>query len=75
LVPKKFGLSYVPLRKATDGVDRFLAKACMFGIAASSDCSANVYAPQGFADLERLVIRPNSNTNFDVETYRNKAVR
>lgn len=72
---KKFGVPYEPLRKATDGIDRFLAKACMFGIAASMDGSANVYAPQGFADIERLVIRLNSITNIDVETYLNKACR
>ncbi|PRZ40699.1 nucleotidyltransferase family protein [Tritonibacter scottomollicae] len=73
--PQKFGMPYDPLRRATDGIDRFLATACMFGVSGSANGVANVYAPKGFADLEGLVIRPNSLTNFDAETYRNKALR
>ena len=73
--PQKFGVPYVPLRRATDGIDCFLATACMLGVAGAANGVTNVYAPKGFADLERLVIRPNSLTNFDAETYRNKARR
>lgn len=73
--PKKFGVPYEPLRRATDGIDRFLATACMFGVAASDDGVANVYAPAGFEDLERMVIRPNSLTNFDADAYNSKARR
>ena len=73
--PKKFGVPYEPLRRATDGIDRFLATACMFGVAGSADDVANVYAPKGFTDLDCLVIRPNSLTHFDAETYQNKAQR
>jgi len=73
--PEKFGVPYEPLQRATDGIDRFLATACMFGVAGSTDDGANVYAPKGFADLDRLVIRPNSLPHFDAETYQNKARR
>jgi hypothetical protein len=73
--PDKFGVPYDPLQRATDGIDRFLATACMFGVAGSADGIANVYAPKGFADLDHLVIRPNSLPYFDAETYENKAQR
>lgn len=73
--PEKFGVPYEPLQRATDGIDRFLATACMFGVSGSTDHVTNVYAPNGFSDLDHLVIRPNSLTHFDVETYRKKARR
>jgi len=72
---EKFGLPYEPARKATDGIDRFLAAACMVGVTRSRDGRTDVYAPRGFADVENLTIRPNTRPHFDVDTYRNKAQR
>ena len=68
---EKFGRPYPPLAKATDGIDRFLAPACMVGISAAGD----VYAPKGFDDIEDMVIRPNPVANFDAAELRRKAAR
>lgn len=72
---EKFGLPYKPLRKATDGIDRFLAVACMVGVTSNARDGFEVYAPKGFADLEQLIVRPNSLQHFDAETYLKKARR
>ncbi|MGX1197142.1 nucleotidyltransferase family protein [Parvibaculum sp. MBR-TMA-1.3b-4.2] len=68
---EKFGRPYPPLTKATDGIDRFLAPACMVGISASGE----IYAPKGFGDVEDMVIRPNPVANFDAEELARKAAR
>ncbi|WP_108860116.1 nucleotidyltransferase family protein [Ruegeria sp. Alg231-54] len=65
---QKFGVAYEPARQATDGIDRFLAAACMLGIRRSKEGAIEVYAPKGFADLEQFAIRPNSHIDFDAAT-------
>lgn len=68
---QKFGTAYPPLRSSCEGIDRFLAPACMVGIA--SDMT--VYAPHGFADIESMTIRPNRAPNFSADRYAEKAAR
>ncbi|MBX3505120.1 MAG: nucleotidyltransferase family protein [Parvibaculum sp.] len=67
----KFGTAYPPLRSSCEGIDRFLAPACMVGIAPDM----SVYAPHGFDDIETVTIRPNRAPNFSAERYVEKATR
>jgi len=68
---EKFGTAYPPLHSSCEGIDRFLAPACMVGIAPDG----RVYAPHGFADIESMTIRPNRAPNFSAERYAEKAAR
>ncbi|MEP0709272.1 MAG: nucleotidyltransferase family protein [Parvibaculum sp.] len=68
---QKFGTAYPPLRSSCEGIDRFLAPACMVGIAPDM----MVYAPHGFDDIETMIIRPNRAPNFSAERYAEKAAR
>src|SRR3990167_1966913 len=68
---EKFGTAYPPLRSSCEGIDRFLAPACMVGIAPDG----RVYTPHGFADIETMTIRPNRAPNFSAERYTEKAAR
>lgn len=68
---EKFGMGYPPLRNSCEGIDRFLAPACMVAIAADT----SVYAPHGFDDIESMTIRPNRVPNFSAERYAEKAAR
>ncbi|MAB14462.1 nucleotidyltransferase family protein [Parvibaculum sp.] len=68
---EKFGRPYPPLARSTEGIDRFLAPACMVGISASGE----IYAPKGFGDVEDMVIRPNPVANFDADELARKAAR
>ena len=68
---EKFGRPYPPLTCATDGIDRFLAPACMVGISADGE----IYAPRGFGDIEEMAIRPNRVANFDADELARKAAR
>jgi uncharacterized protein len=70
--PEKFGISYPALASATEGIDRFLAPACMVGIGPGS---VHIYAPHGFDDIESMTIRPNRVANFSAERYAQKAAR
>lgn|SRR5678815_1136699 len=70
----KFARPYPPLTRATDGIDRFLMPCAQVGLRAASsgwDC----YAPRGFDDVTRMIVRPNPTANFDAERYREKARR
>ena len=71
----KFGLPYPQLHKTTDGIDRFLSPACMFGLRQTADGAIDVYAPFGFRDLENLLVRPSEITPFDSASYLAKAAR
>lgn len=68
---EKFGTAYPPLRSSCEGIDRFLAPACMVGIAPDG----RIYAPHGFADIETMIIRPNRAPNFSAARYSEKAAR
>ena len=72
--PAKFGADYPPLGRATDGIDRFLAPACMVGIAPTPRGPV-VYAPKGFGDIEGMMVRPNRCLNFRRDQYERKAAR
>ncbi len=72
---QKFGVPYTPLLRATDGIDRFLAHACMVGLRPARQSGIDVYAPRGFDDIADLIIRPNSRQHFDRTTYQSKADR
>lgn len=72
--PDKHGLPYPPLMRATDGIDRFLTQNTQVGIRRAGD-SYDVYAPHGFADVERLIVRPNPGLNFSPANYAAKAAR
>lgn len=71
---RHFGdIDYPPLRTSCEGIDRFLAVACKVGI--SLDGRESVYAPDGFGDIEEMVIQPNPSNNFSAEHYAAKSAR
>ena len=70
----KHGLPYPPLRCATEGIDRFLTANTMVGIRATVD-GYDVYAPNGFDDIEDLIARPNPGPNFSQANYAAKVAR
>jgi len=72
--PQKHGRPYPPLSRATDGIDRFLTQNTQVGIRRISD-GYDVYAPRGFDDIARLIVRPNPGPNFSAENYAAKAAR
>jgi len=71
---EKFGTPYPPLKRATDGIDRFLMHAAQVGIRPRGQ-GFDVYAPHGFDDIARMIVRPNRVENFQPERYREKAER
>lgn len=68
---EKFGIAYPPLRSSCEGIDRFLAPACMVGMKPDH----TVYAPHGFADIESMTLRPNRTPNFKADLYLAKCAR
>jgi uncharacterized protein len=68
---QKFGRPYPPLTRATDGIDRFLMHNAQVGIRANGE----IYAPQGFDDIEAMIVRPNVTANYHPDRYREKASR
>jgi len=72
--PAKHGLPYPPLTRSTDGIDRFLTENTQIGIRRTGD-DYDVYAPHGFDDVARLIVRPNRALNFSVANYEAKAAR
>jgi hypothetical protein len=72
--PAKHGLPYPPLTRSTDGIDRFLTRNTQVGVRRAGD-GHEVYAPHGFDDVERLIVRPNRALNFSAANYAAKAER
>ena len=72
--PDKHGLPYPPLTRSTDGIDRFLTENTQLGIR-PADGDFEVYAPHGFDDVARLIVRPNRAVNFSAINYEAKAAR
>jgi hypothetical protein len=72
--PGWYGIDYPPLVRATEGIDRFLANACMVGIKPAGS-GTDVYAPLGLADLADMIVRPNRCPNFQAVEYQRKAAR
>jgi hypothetical protein len=72
--PQKHGRPYPALQRSTEGIDRFLTRCTMVGIARGRD-SDRIYAPAGFDDIRDLTVRPNLSANFSSQAYRTKAAR
>jgi len=72
--PEKHDLPYPPLTCSNDGIDRFLTKNTQVGIRRGRD-GFEVYAPNGFADIAGLIVRPNPGPNFSPAKYAVKARR
>jgi uncharacterized protein len=72
--PEKFGVPYPPLQRATDGIDRFLARASQVGIrrAGSHD---ELYAPHGLGEATSMIVRPHLCANFRADLYEANAAR
>jgi len=66
-----FGIPYQPLKCSRDGIDRFLATACMVGLQPGKH--TKLYAPAGLEDLKNLVLRPNLTPNFSTQHFEAKA--
>jgi hypothetical protein len=71
---EKHGLPYPPVACATEGIDRFLTRNTMVGIRRTQG-GYEVYAPNGFDDIEGLVVRPNPGPHFSAANYTAKAQR
>src|SRR6185312_1624194 len=71
---EKHGTPFPPLKCSTEGIDRFLTATTMVGVRHAAD-GYEVYAPNGFHDIERMVVRPNRAPNFSPANYAAKAAR
>jgi hypothetical protein len=71
---QKFRRPYPPLSRSTDGIDRFLTRNTKVGIKRGG-AGDEVYAPDGFDDIENLLVTPNDTPNFSLPRYREKAAR
>lgn len=71
---EKFTKPYPPLRSSCEGIDRFLARACMVGLQ-PEEGGLRLYAPCGLDDVETMTLRPNRAANFSADLYRAKAAR
>lgn len=71
---EKHGLPYPQLARSTDGIDRFLTANTMVGIRRGRD-GHQVYAPNGFDDISRMIVRPNPGPNLSTKNYLAKAAR
>ena len=72
--PEKYGLPYPALESSSDGIDRFLTKNTQVGIRRMQG-GYDVYAPNGFADIAQMIVRPNPGPNFSAAAYAAKAGR
>jgi hypothetical protein len=73
--PQRFGGEYPQLHSARDGIARYLVRCTCVGIDAAT---GDVYAPDGFADLEAGILRINpliprpGNWQAKAKTYRER---
>jgi uncharacterized protein len=72
--PEKHGLPYPPLQRSTDGIDRFLTRNTQVGLRRTGE-RYDIYAPHGFDDIARLIVRPNPGPSFSPTNYAAKAAR
>jgi hypothetical protein len=70
----KHGLPFAPLACSCDSIDRFLTANTMVGMRRTGD-GYEVYAPNGFDDIARMIVRPNPGPNFSAQNYLAKAAR
>ena len=76
--PEKHGVPYPALACSTDGIDRFLTRNTQVGLRRQDlgqGPSHDVYAPHGFSDIARMIVRPNPGPNFSAASYTAKAMR
>ena len=71
---QKHGTLYPALQSSSDGIDRFLTRCTQVGLQRSRD-GDRVYAPAGFDEVERMIVRPNLAPNFSAAAYREKTAR
>ncbi len=70
--PQKFHAPYPPLRRTTDGIDRFLCRVAQIGVQ-RTDEGCTVYAPHGWDDIPMMIVRPSRSPNFRATIYDEKA--
>ncbi|MBR0800104.1 nucleotidyltransferase family protein [Bradyrhizobium jicamae] len=70
----KHGVPYPALSRSTDGIDRFLTTTTQIGLRRTID-GHDIYAPRGFGDAARMIVRPNPTANFSAANYAAKAER
>jgi hypothetical protein len=71
---EKHGLPYSALTCTTEGIDRFLTRTTQVGIRRTQS-GYDIYAPNGFADIAGMIVRPNPGPNFSAANYTAKATR
>jgi hypothetical protein len=72
--PEKHRLPYPALHCSTQGIDRFLMKNTQVGIR-RTQAGHDIYAPHGFDDIAKMIVRPNHGPNFSAANYSAKAER
>jgi hypothetical protein len=72
--PEKHRLPYPALHCSTQGIDRFLTKNTQVGIR-RTQAGYDIYAPHGFDDIAKMIVRPNHGANFSAVNYEAKAER
>jgi hypothetical protein len=72
--PEKHRLPYPALHCSTQGIDRFLTKNTQVGIRRTR-AGHDIYAPHGFDDIAKMIVRPNHGPNFSAANYSAKAER
>jgi hypothetical protein len=72
--PEKHRLPYPALHCSTQGIDRFLTKNTQVGIR-RTQAGHDIYAPHGFDDIAKMIVRPNHGPNFSAANYLAKAER
>jgi uncharacterized protein len=72
--PEKHRLPYPALHCSTQGIDRFLTKNTQVGIR-RTQAGHDIYAPHGFDDIAKMIVRPNHTANFSAANYEAKAER
>ena len=71
---EKHGLPYPAVKGSTESIDRFLTANTMVGIQRAGH-GYKIYAPNGFDDIARMIVRPNPGPNFSPARYAAKAAR
>jgi uncharacterized protein len=72
--PQKHGVPYLALQSSIEAIDRFLTKNTQFGIRRRQG-GYDLYAPDGFDDVVRMIVRPNPGPNFSAVSYDAKTAR
>jgi len=62
------------MRAHGQGINRFLTKNTQVGIRRTPS-GHDIYAPNGFDDIAKMIVRPNHGANFSAANYEAKAER